>query len=243
VRVAAARGEIMQKICDGMDSGLMAIFAGRRLLPTTEEQKTLVGSIRTEVEKGENGIHLALDINPSKIIVGGLRADLLKLQQGLLEYKGEGIKTGVLRGASGAFHTPLMEEGADDLRHLISEEVVRDAVIPIVTNTRPQAEVITRRRDLVDECVALLTEPVYGRGMADFIHAQSPRVAYNIGRAKLVMDGVEGDSRFPIPEPLHSKKLLKIAGSAAALGVGAVTAYRMVKKHGESKEDKSQTNE
>lgn len=231
VRITAVRAELMQEVCDQIDSGLMVVQVGRKLFSPTDAQRELLHMLMEEVSGGEYRVHLALDINSAKFIIGGLKPDLLKVQEDFLDrFKTYGVRSGMLRGASGAFHTPLMQGVVEPFRQFLMEEVkIYDPKIPLISNTRQDPVRLTTKEEVVREMMDLFTKPVMGQAVAEFFDDSGIAAAYNIGRTKIVMDSVEGDSRFSLPERIDSKKLAALAGGAAALGVGAVTAYKMTR--------------
>ncbi|MDR0665529.1 MAG: ACP S-malonyltransferase [Helicobacteraceae bacterium] len=123
LQVAAARGESMQKACEGAGAGMMVALG-----LSDENAETLCETARKEGKK----VWTANYNCDGQIVLAGLKADLETLIDRL---KAAGAKRAALLDMSVASHCPLLASAQEPLRKILTEKLNSDRFIaPIVSN-------------------------------------------------------------------------------------------------------------
>ncbi len=126
LRLVAKRGELMAKAGE-VTKGTMAAVIG-----LSREQISEVLAIVTEgvvVPANEN--------SPEQTVISG---DVPAVQAACEKLKEAGAKRAILLPVSGAFHSPLMEQAANEFKTFLSEITFNKAQCPVITNVAAQPE-------------------------------------------------------------------------------------------------------
>lgn len=119
IQIVRKRGQLMQHTADTIDGGMAAIL----------------GLEDAQVEQAcaaVDGTVLPVNYNcPGQLVIAGERN---ALAAAIEKCKEAGARRAVPLAVSGAFHTPLMQEAAAELRAFASDFTFRPAKLPIYTN-------------------------------------------------------------------------------------------------------------
>jgi [acyl-carrier-protein] S-malonyltransferase len=120
MRLVVARGRAMGRMRDG---GMTA------LLGASEELATAVCA---EVTASGAGVVVVANLNgPGQVVISG-EAGALEAAAALARERG--VRRALPLRVSGAFHSPLMGEAAEEVGHVIDATPLGDAAVPVVCN-------------------------------------------------------------------------------------------------------------
>lgn len=123
--IVKARGEIMERVSRNADTAEgqagMAAVIGLSMVEAEQVLKTL---------KPEQ-IFLANHTSPIQIVLSGTDPALKKAEQ---VFKGAGARLVIRLRVSGPFHSPLINQAADELRTFLKDFVFHDPVMPVYSN-------------------------------------------------------------------------------------------------------------
>lgn len=117
-----ARGTAMQQAAD-IHPGAMAAVLGL----DREEVSALIQDALTPNEV----CVIANDNCPGQIVISGTKA---ALDKAVALAPAHGAKRAVLLPVSGAFHSPLMQSAADEMRSILQDAPIQNPIIPVIAN-------------------------------------------------------------------------------------------------------------
>lgn len=126
IRITFERGKIMQKACDSLlekssvPPGMMAVLG---LSP--QEVDAVLAAFPGD------GVFAANYNSPKQTVISG-NANPLSLAEE--EFKKAGAKRAIRLKVSGPFHSPLMQDAADNFSHILEDFSFADPVIPLFSN-------------------------------------------------------------------------------------------------------------
>ncbi len=141
LRLVAARGRFMQEAAVATPSGMVAIVGA---------DERAVDTLCLENAQGE--VLVAANYNaPGQIVVSGAKSACARVVQSATS---AGFKAIELKVA-GAFHSPLMQSGADKMRAELEKFEFKQPVVTVFSNVtaRPHTDVASIKRLLVDQIV------------------------------------------------------------------------------------------
>ncbi len=119
VRIVRKRGQLMQHAADTLDGGMAAILG-------------LEDAIVEQACADAAGTVLPVNYNcPGQLVIAGERS---ALEDAVEKCKAAGARRAVPLAVSGAFHTPLMQHAAAELRAFAAEFTFHAPTMPIYTN-------------------------------------------------------------------------------------------------------------
>ncbi|MDR2152150.1 MAG: ACP S-malonyltransferase [Helicobacteraceae bacterium] len=141
LQVARARGEFMQKACEGANAGMMVTLG-----LSDEAAETLCESARGDGKK----VWTANYNCDGQIVLAGIKADLESLTD---RAKALGAKRAMLLDMSVASHCPLLSAAQEPLKAILSEKLNADRFIaPVISNAA------AKPYQTKDEAIALLAD-------------------------------------------------------------------------------------
>lgn len=155
VELVHRRGELMQKACEGVDAGMMALIGLK-----DEDVENLTSQARDNGKK----VWAANYNSDGQIVVAGIRKDLESLEN---TFKEAGAKRAILLNMSVASHCPLLSSASDALKDYLDKYIKDEFASPVVSNVSAKAY------DTKEEAVSLLSkqliEPVkYKHSIKDY---------------------------------------------------------------------------
>ena len=171
LKLVQERGRLMQSAAQKNPGGMAAILGLSR-----DALQTLCLEIAAE-----SGVCIPVNINsPEQIVVAGSRQAIEKL---VALAPQRGAKRVIPLNVSGAFHSPLMKEAADEMRKILQSATFQDAKVPVVMNATAQAcrsageikEALARQLDSPVEWVRSI-ETLKGLGCTVLVECGSGRV-------------------------------------------------------------------
>ncbi len=143
LKLVSIRAKAMQKCCE-KHPGSMAAIIGL--------DKETIEHVCSETE----GLVIAANYNsPAQVVISGEKESVAKACE---QMKKKGAKRALELAVSGAFHTPLMEEAADELAQAINECQFKKPLCPIYQNVSATAETDPER--IKYNLLKQLTSPV-----------------------------------------------------------------------------------
>ena len=118
-----ARGEAMAKACQKVQGGMLA----------------LLGSTPTQAQEiaAQTGVYVANDNAPGQIVLSGSLENLDKAKAMADQI---GVRRAILLQVSGAFHSPLMQSAADEMRPILNDAKFKLPKIPVYFNVTASLE-------------------------------------------------------------------------------------------------------
>ena len=221
ILIAKKRGEIMQKMHNNPPSGHMLIMAGDRRTEATREDLMAIDLIRLESLPREMSASLALDISDSRIILGGT-TDALEHSHDELKrrFKDENLRYFDVPTSCVGFHGIVMEPIVNEIYEMFDEErkYMQDPLFPILTNTHRAPRLIRTVDEFVEEQVRLITEPVFGRDMSEFLRKEGIDTGLEFGERGIIAKSMDGFDITP--------KAFAVGGIALAIGTGYLIKRR-----------------
>ncbi len=122
------RAELMtESIQSNPNTGLMAVMPRRGQSLEDTEMKSLCGDFE---------VYVALINTDNQVVVGGNKRKL----EGMSKYlKGQGMRGLIIKGAEGAFHTPLMERVAEKFKKDLDKAEIYVSSRSIIANVTAEA--------------------------------------------------------------------------------------------------------
>ena len=169
------RGELMFKAGQSRPGAMAAI------LGLSEED------VRDVCKQVKTGVCVPANFNSSgQIVISG---DTSAVDEGMILAKERGAKRTVQLNVSGAFHSPLMEPAAEQLRTFLNDIDFSDPSFPVIANAT--AEPVTTGKEARDLLVRQLVSPVRwtesikamtSRGVGHFLELGSGKVLSTLNR-------------------------------------------------------------
>lgn len=209
-RLVTKRGEAMQKAADrlaaadvnGTAPGMAAVLGLR-----PDRVETLVAEW---TQAGLAGLYAANYNSPSQVVLAGTAAALTEAEA---RFKEAGAKRFIRLKVASPFHSPLLQEAADEFTAALMSTVFLDPKIPLFSN------VTGKRIETGAEAKALalrqIVEPVRWTAEETAIAALSPDAILEVGPGK-VLQGLWKDSGSSAPCYLAGT-LADIENAVAAL--------------------------
>ncbi|HEX5946575.1 MAG TPA: ACP S-malonyltransferase [Acidimicrobiales bacterium] len=177
-RLAARRADLSQLSADARP-GRMAALVGTDL------------DVAAAVCEGGNDVWIANDNAPGQVVVAGTPEGL---EAATVRAKEAGVRRVMPLDVGHAFHTPLLSEAADDLRHLLDTLTFLTPAAPVVANTDAAAH--TDPAGWPERLARHLVEPVRWR--------ESQRTLADLGATTFVEIGpgrvLAGIAKRAVPE-------------------------------------------
>ncbi len=179
-RLVKVRGEVMA------EAGRKAPGAMYAVIGLSRERLSKI------VESVGEGVFLANHNSPEQVVISGREEAVRRAAE---EAKREGARVVRLK-VSGAFHSPLMEEAAEDLKREILSTDFSPPSVPVVFNASAREE--SDPKKIKELLVRQLTSPVrwvesveymYSKGVNTFVEAGPKKVLSNL--IKKILDGKE----------------------------------------------------
>ena len=142
LKLVAARGRYMQEAAVATPSGMIALIGA---------DKAAAQKLCDEAAQGE--VLVCANFNaPGQIVISGGRAACDRAEQLISAAGFRGVRLAV----AGAFHSPLMESGAEKMKAELDRAVFRPAEKPVYSNVtaNPHADGDSIKRLLVDQIVS-----------------------------------------------------------------------------------------
>ena len=143
IKIVRKRGQVMQKAADSMDSGMAAVLGlGDEVVEKACSEVT-------------SGVVLPVNYNcPNQLVIAGERQalnDVIEL------CKAAGARRALPLAVSGAFHTPLLNEAAEELGESLSGIKFNEPTMPIYTNVTGD---ILKTDDMISHLKTHMVSPV-----------------------------------------------------------------------------------
>lgn len=200
MRLVAARGRAMAAMREG---GMTA------LLGASEE---VALAICAEVGAGGGGVVVVANLNgPGQVVISGERA---ALEQAAALARERGVRRAMPLRVSGAFHSPLMADAAEEVGRLIDEAPLRDAAVPVVANV--DAEPVRDAAAIRDRLRRQLASPVRWSDCVERLAGLGAEVLVEVGPGS-VLSGLAGRISPGV-------RTLQVPSAAAAAELGGALA-------------------
>lgn len=129
-----------------VEAGLELVIARSRLMAeatTTAPgaMSAVIGLDSTDIARvvdDVDGVWVANDNAPGQVVISGTQAGIATAEARLRDANARKI---VPLAVSGAFHSPLMSQAAEEFASLLDEAEFSDATVPVVQNAAPSATV------------------------------------------------------------------------------------------------------
>ena len=143
IKIVRKRGQVMQKAADSMDSGMAAVLG-------LEDE--VVEKACSEVT---SGVVLPVNYNcPNQLVIAGERQ---ALNDAIELCKAAGARRALPLAVSGAFHTPLLNDAAEELGEFLSGIKFNEPTMPIYTNVTGD---ILKTDDMISHLKTHMVSPV-----------------------------------------------------------------------------------
>lgn len=168
VQIAKIRGRLMEEVEDQIDSKMLALIGG---------DKDQIEDMAKSVSDHKSFVQISNINSPNQIVVSGHRLAVDRLKEKIAPHTRKIVEL----NTSGPFHTPYMDQVADDLLDLFEKYDFKEEKTPIVYNYTGQKrqenqtiqEIMARQvsspvlfdqvlRAMVDEGVKTFVEVGYG---------------------------------------------------------------------------------
>ena len=140
VKLVNKRGELMQKACENINAGMMAVIG--------LADEVILNVLENEQKNGKKVWGANFNSN-GQVVVAGIKSDLEVLQPILKE---AGAKKSVILNMSVASHCELLKSAEDELKSELEKNVKDSFIAPIISN------VTAREYQSKTEAVELLTK-------------------------------------------------------------------------------------
>jgi [acyl-carrier-protein] S-malonyltransferase len=166
LRLVRKRGELMSKARAGKMAAVMGLAPER------------LESICRECSTGPDVVVPANYNAPGQTVISGSANGVLAA---MAKIKEAGAKRALELPVSGAFHSPLMEEAAQEMKAVLAAAQISDTTIPVISNVT--AAPVTRAADFRDLLVRQLLSPV--RWVDSFAKAE-PGMGVEMGPGRVL---------------------------------------------------------
>jgi len=140
VKLVNRRGELMQKACENIDAGMMAVIGA---------SNETVNQICSDAQNEGKKVWGANFNSDGQVVIAGIKSDLEYIQPKLKEVK---AKRAIILDMSVASHCELLESATSDLQAELEKNIKENFSAPIISN------VTAKEYQTKSEAVQLLTE-------------------------------------------------------------------------------------
>ena len=145
------------------------------------------------------GVSVANFNSPEQVVITGTKEAVDRVSQEIDEFASANDKKVriIALNVGGAFHSPLMQEAANEFNKLIDEMDFHDAQIPVVQNTTANA--VTKADEIKANLKLQMTGSVRWTETVKFFFDNSVSEIYEVGPGKVLAGLVKKqDRRFPV---------------------------------------------
>lgn len=209
------RTELMKSVNEQNPGALMALTTRRsKTMEERDEKLQAFPEISRELQE-KFGVEVATYSSSSRQTIGGR----LEAVQEAIEYakRLRNYVVAQIISLNGAPHTSLYAPIVDDLRSAIRSirDGIVDPVIPMLTCSKPNPEIMTTAQAIEDEIVAQATQPVYGDKQQAFL-LQNGFAVIQIGEKPMIAENIVED----FGDEVEMERVESHTGRTIALGVG-----------------------
>ena len=155
VKLVNKRGELMQKACENINAGMMAVIG--------LADEVILNVLENEQKNGKKVWGANFNSN-GQVVVAGIKSDLEVLQPILKE---AGAKKSVILNMSVASHCELLKSAEDELKSELEKNVKDSFIAPIISNVT--AREYQTKTEAVELLTKQLTSPVKYRESIEYI--------------------------------------------------------------------------
>ena len=155
VKLVNKRGELMQKACENINAGMMAVIG--------LADEVILNVLENEQKNGKKVWGANFNSN-GQVVVAGIKSDLEALQPILKE---AGAKKSVILNMSVASHCELLKSAEDELKSELEKNVKDSFIAPIISNVT--AREYQSKTEAVELLTKQLTSPVKYRESIEYI--------------------------------------------------------------------------
>ena len=155
VKLVNKRGELMQKACENINAGMMAVIG--------LADEVILNVLENEQKNGKKVWGANFNSN-GQVVVAGIKSDLEALQPILKE---AGAKKSVILNMSVASHCELLKSAEDELKSELEKNVKDSFIAPIISNVT--AREYQTKTEAVELLTKQLTSPVKYRESIEYI--------------------------------------------------------------------------
>jgi [acyl-carrier-protein] S-malonyltransferase len=155
VKLVNKRGELMQKACENINAGMMAVIG--------LADEVILNVLENEQKNGKKVWGANFNSN-GQVVVAGIKSDLEALQPILKE---AGAKKSVILDMSVASHCELLKSAEDELKSELEKNVKDSFIAPIISNVT--AREYQTKTEAVELLTKQLTSPVKYRESIEYI--------------------------------------------------------------------------
>lgn len=137
VAIIKDRGAYMQAVGNANPGKMVAIMG---------DDQALIEGVLEKLQSQGKRVYAANYNTFAQLVIGGIAEDVDEAVTALTE---AGIKRTVALPVSGAFHTPLLQEAADQLGERIADETFHEMTFPIYSNTTSNVFDIDQLHDVL----------------------------------------------------------------------------------------------
>ncbi|MBU7454923.1 ACP S-malonyltransferase [Leuconostoc fallax] len=137
VAIIKDRGAYMQAVGNANPGKMVAIMG---------DDQALIEGVLEKLQSQGKRVYAANYNTFAQLVIGGIAEDVDEAVTALTE---AGIKRTVALPVSGAFHTPLLQEAADQLGERIADETFHEMTFPIYSNTTSDVFDIDQLHDVL----------------------------------------------------------------------------------------------
>ena len=137
VAIIKDRGAYMQAVGNANPGKMVAIMG---------DDQALIEGVLEKLQSQGKRVYAANYNTFAQLVIGGIAEDVDETVTALTE---AGIKRTVALPVSGAFHTPLLQEAADQLGERIADETFHEMTFPIYSNTTSDVFDIDQLHDVL----------------------------------------------------------------------------------------------
>jgi len=155
VKLVNKRGELMQKACENINAGMMAVIG--------LADEVILNVLENEQNNGKKVWGANFNSN-GQVVVAGIKSDLEELQLILKEAR---AKKSVILDMSVASHCELLKSAEDELKSELEKNVKDSFIAPIISNVT--AREYQSKTEAVELLTKQLTSPVKYRESIEYI--------------------------------------------------------------------------
>lgn len=188
IRIAAKRGELMDKVAGQIDGGMLAIM----FMDIKSVEKLL-----EEINEPDRVV-LANDNAPCQVVISGEMKLLNKISDEIIQRKmGKPINVNVV----GPWHSPFLNEARDVYTKWAENITFKKPQIPVVFNALAKTQL--NPATIKDIVAGQLTKPVFWRESMEMLRQSGVNTFYEIGPGK-VLSGLIRVNGFKRGTSVHS---------------------------------------